>query len=401
MGQTFSGVRAPALFKPRHIVPRACVLDDKPHIRTFISDMLDELGFVTETAPQAIDIRALLQATNPSVIVVSISSAPGSRASQVLMQLAAEGYRGNVMLFGGRASEALVSAQSLGEKLKLAMLSPLCTPFRDADMASNLSVFLPIRPPLAAPIDVAEALENDWLELWYQPKIDPQRLELRGAEALIRMRHPDLGVVPPAYFIPPSGDPQLSDLSEFVVQRAAADWMDFAAAGTPIEIAINPPLALLRDARFVDWLRHALPKHPHFPGLVVEIDSAEVVGDPVQAGRIAKRLVGHNIRVAITDAATACASLASLPAMPFAELKIDWTLIHGCSDALKRAVCMPLVELADRWGASAVAVGIEGTADLEAVRDMGFDLVQGFLFAGPMEARKFARTMLVRREAAG
>ena len=401
MSRSSSGARASVLFKPRHVVPRACVLDDKPHIRTFISDMLDELGFATETAPQALDIRTLLQTTNPSVIVVSVSAETDSRALQVLMSLAAEGYRGNVMLFGGRASDALVSAQSLGEKLRLAMLAPLCTPFRDAELASNLSVFLPIRPPLATPIDVADALANDWLELWYQPKIDLNRLELRGAEALIRMRHPDLGVVPPAYFIPPAGDPQLSALSEFVVERAASDWMGFAGAETPVEIAINLPLAMLQDSRFVDRMRRRMPRHPDFPGFVVEIDSAEVIADPAQAGRIAKRLAAHNIRLAITDAATACAALAALPAMPLVELKIDWTLIHGCSDALKRAVCMPLVELADRWGAASVAVGIEGTADLEAVRTMGFDLVQGFLFASPMDARKFARTILVRREAFG
>ena len=279
MGHGPSDARAAVLYRPRHAVPRACVVEDKPHIRTFICDMLDELGFLTEAVPHAMDIRTVLDMVNPSLIILSV---PGdaSRVPGVLIRLAAEGYRGNVMLFGGRAAPAVASAQQLGEKLRLAMLPPLGTPFRDKDLAQNLAVFLPIRPAVAAPIDVAEALDQGWLELWYQPKIDPHRLSLCGAEALIRMRHPELGIVPPAYFIPPAGDPQLRALSQFVIERAIADWIAFASSDAPIELAVNLPLAMLRDETFVALIRREMPAHPGFPGLVVEIDSAEVAADP-------------------------------------------------------------------------------------------------------------------------
>ncbi len=393
------GVRAPMLHQPRRAVPRACVLDDKPHVRTFISDMLDELGFFTVAAPQALDVRTMLETTHPSLVVVSVPDA-SSAAPGVLIRLAAEGYRGNVMLFGGRASSALMSAHELGEKLRLAMLPPLGTPFRDGDLAENLSTFLPIRPAIAAPVDVAEALQADWLELWYQPKVDPHRMTLRGAEALIRMRHPLLGVVPPAYFIPPPGDPKLRTLSEFVVRQAAADWRGFAEGGAPVEIAVNLPMVMLEDGAFVDGMRTHLPDHPAFPGLVVEVGSAEVMRDPDLACALARQIADRCIRISVEDAAAACPALAALPDLPFAELKVDWRLIEGCTDALKRAVCLPVIELAERAGCAAVAVGIETPAALEAVRDMGFALVQGFLFAGPMDAGKFARTMLIRRNVA-
>jgi hypothetical protein len=185
MGQDSTHGRTPVPFtgmpfKPRHAVPRVCVLDDKPHVRTFISDMLDDLGFITESAPQAIDVRALLHTIDPALVVLSVAGAQ-ERAPGILIKLAAEGFRGNVMLFGGRASPALQSAHDLGEKLRLAMLPPLGTPFHDAALAENLAGFLPIRPAVATPIDVAEALDHDWLELWYQPKIDPHRMMLRGA----------------------------------------------------------------------------------------------------------------------------------------------------------------------------------------------------------------------------
>jgi EAL domain-containing protein (putative c-di-GMP-specific phosphodiesterase class I) len=304
------------------------------------------------------------------------------------------------MLFGGRSSLTLQTMQEFGEELGLAMLPPLGTPFRNGDLAENLADFLPIRPPPPAEIDVEDALRHGWLELRYQPKIDPHVLALRGAEALIRMRHPVLGVVPPASFIPASDDPNFHALSEFVVARALADWRVFAANNTPVEISINLPLALLADPEFVEHMRLQLPDHPAFPGLLVEIKSAELTGNLVLARSVATRLAAYGIRVAIDDVASEGAQLAKMTDCPFAELKVDWTRQEGGSPERRRALCAPIIALANRFGASTVAVGIETPADLEAARDLGFSMVQGFLFAEPMDARKFARTMLSRRGAA-
>jgi FOG: EAL domain len=71
---------------------------------------------------------------------------------------------------------------------------------------------------------VAEALKAGWLELWYQQKINVRTLAPSGAEALVRMRHPAWGVVPPAYFIQDDKDPHFRNLSEFVIGRAVEDW---------------------------------------------------------------------------------------------------------------------------------------------------------------------------------
>src|SRR5689334_14343765 len=78
-----------------------------------------------------------------------------------------------------------------------------------------------------------------WLELWYQPKIGSQTLDLRGAEALIRMRHPQLGIVPPAGFMPQMGQQFLPALSQFVIARAVADWRYFLAEQRPLDLSIN------------------------------------------------------------------------------------------------------------------------------------------------------------------
>lgn len=390
--QSFSGSGAAATFTPLRAAPRACVMDNKPHIRTFLTDMLDELGFISHGCAYNEDVRSLVRSIVPELLVLGIPD-EGTGASGTMIKLAAEGFKGKVMLFGGRASLALISAHELGEKLRLAMLPPLGTPFRDSDLAENLSSFLPIRPAQAVPIDVEEALRKGWLELWYQPKVDPQALTLHGAEALIRMRHPVLGIVLPSYFIPGEEDRHFRALSEFVVERAMADWRDFASHDAPIELAINLPLALLAQQDFLDFIRKHMPRHAAFPGLMAEISSAEMVSDPALARVLTERVKDYNIRVSVADIAAEGPSLARMTDCSFAEFKVDWKLISGCAEELRKAVCGPIIDLARRCGARTVAVGIETPGDLQSVRDLGFGLVQGFLFAKPMEASKLVRML--------
>jgi len=382
-------------FRPRRAAPRACVVDDKPHICAFLTDMLEDLGFIAHECGRGDDILRVLANVAPDLVVVGMPSP--ERTTSVLRILQAEDFRGNVMLFGGRSSLDLQTVHELGERLQLAMLPPLGTPFRDSDLIENLSGFLPIRPSPATPVDVEEALRNGWLELWYQPKVDPHLLILRGAEALIRVRHPTLGIVAPSSFIPDDGDRHLRALAQFVVQRAVADWKAFAANKTPVELAVNLPLPLLEDDAFVEHMRLQLPDHLAFPGLVVEVDSAEVVRDLDAARDLAKRLGSYNIRMSVEDIGAEISALTRMKDCPFAELKVDWKLLGDCADDLKRAVMNPIVDMARRFDISTVAVEVETSGDLLAARQAGFNLVQGPLFAKPMEARKFARTMLARR----
>ena len=221
---------------------------------------------------------------------------------------------------------------------------------------------------------------------------------LSGAEALIRMRHPSWGIVPPAYLIPGEGDPHFHALSEFVIARAMADWMYFATEYKPIRLAINLPVAVLEDPVAVDRLREQLPDHPAFDGLVVEIKGADLVRKLERARDIARQLRFYNIGISIDDLGGDWSLLSRLDDFPFIELKVDRIFVNGCAnDRLKRVACRTILDFANRLGASTVAEGVETRDDFRAVQEMGFDLVQGFLFHKPMPSRKFGRTMLATR----
>lgn len=159
-------------FGRRPIPPRACVVENKTHVRMFLADMLDELGFIAREA-LPFDLRGALRDFRPDLIVLGpLNSGPEVRS--LMQALRGHGYGGKIMLFGGRSSAALIRNFEFGEAVGLAMLPPLGTPFRDRDLTVNLAGFLPVQPAPPLPVDVDEALCNGWLE--------PIRLPLQALE---------------------------------------------------------------------------------------------------------------------------------------------------------------------------------------------------------------------------
>jgi EAL domain-containing protein (putative c-di-GMP-specific phosphodiesterase class I) len=180
------------------------------------------------------------------------------------------------------------------------------------------------------------------------------------------------------------------------IRRAVDDWRYFADQhGHNVEMAINLPIAFLQDPESVRSLCQQMPNHPAFDGLTVEIDGAEVIRNLERAKDIARQLRFHNIAISVDDLGIEWPSLIGLQDFPFVELKVDRKFVTGCADdKLKQVVCHRILKLADSCGARTVAEGVETIEDLIAVREMGFDLAQGFLFAKPMPPLEFARAAL-------
>ena len=376
-------------FGLRRVAPRAAIVDPKPYVRTFLAEKFEELGFIPETWGEAHELFPSLNIIEPDIVVIVVSDDEAG-AENVLKLLATALFDGRVMLIGSQARPAVARVQRLGEQLGLRMNPVLATPFRIAELKERVVDLLPRQPPPPLPVDFTEALGNGWLELWYQPKIASRALSPLGVEALILLRHPTWGIVPPAHFLLQTGDPHFRALSDFVVVKAMSDWMHFADCA-PIEIAINLPAAVLEDRNFVERMRRQLPSHPLFRRLVVEIDYSEFVGDRSAACEIVRTLGSYGVGISIDNLGGECSSLLGLEDCPVTELKVARTIVQGCAeDRLKRALCATILDIARRLGATTVAQGVETRADLVAVREMGFDLVQGFLFGKPMAARRLA-----------
>lgn len=388
--------RRPRTFGRRKVMPRACVADSKRHLRAFMSEVLEDLGFVTSECASADELQAVLAGELPDLILLGIA-ADGIEPGRFLEILVREAFDGKVLAVGARDSIIVKAVRQVGEEYGLAMLPPLTTPFAAETLRERVATLLPDEPAPSPAVHVGEALHAGWLELWYQSKIDARSLVRRGAEALVRMRHPTWGVVPPAYFIPEAHDPHFRELSEFVIERALQDWHYLLERQSAVDLSINLPAPYLKEPQAVRDLCRRMPTHPAFGGLTIEIASDEAIHDLAFLTEVAREMRFHNIGLSVDNLGANWPDLMGLDRIPFIKLKADRQFVTGCgNDRLKRTVCRHIVELARGYGARTVAEGVESRGDLMAVTELGFDLVQGYLFGKPMPLKKFARSALTR-----
>ena len=380
----------------------AYVLDDEPQIGALVCKALHGCGLVPRQFTSAAPFLAELKISPPGLIVLDLSLGQ-SDAVEIIRDLEVLKYQGKVLLISGRDETTLNEIAQIGERHGLAMLSPLQKPFRAADLKQRLSSHAAdaMRPeardppidstaPQKALVEVAEALRSNWLELWYQPKIDLKSLSVCGAEGLIRARHPQHGVITPDRLLPPVGDPGYGPLTEFVIKRAMADWGRFARRGLYVNLSVNAPFGdPICGIHFARAIGDA--KRSELSGLVLEVTEDEVIRDGDRRA-IATQLKLYNVGLSIDDFGSGYAALASeRPAI--VEVKIDRSFVRLLIEQLKYGLCQTVVDLAHRF-ATACAEGVETVEDLRALVGMQCDLAQGFLLAKPMPPNELESTLL-------
>ena len=385
----------------------AYVLDDDPQIGELVGEVLDACGVASRQFTSPAQFLAELELSVPTLIVLDLSLGQ-SDAVEIIRHLEVIEYQGNVLLISGRDETTLNEIAQIGERRGLAMLPPLKKPFRAGDLKRRLSsqavdlARTEVRvnradrdTPKKAIVQIVEALGNNWLELWYQPKIDLKSLLVCGAEGLIRARHPQYGTITPDQLLPPTGDPSYRPLTEFVVERAVADWGRFARQDLYVSLAVNAPFSVIQTPAFIALVRSLLPSDPKFPGLIVEVTEDEVIRDGESAREVATQLKLYNVGLSIDDFGSGYAALSRLHDLPFVEVKIDRSFVSGCSsNKLKHGLCQTMVDLAHRFGATACAEGVETVEDLRALIGMRCDSAQGFLLARPMPADALESALL-------
>jgi EAL domain-containing protein (putative c-di-GMP-specific phosphodiesterase class I) len=259
-------------------------------------------------------------------------------------------------------------------------------------------------PAAAEPADgkiaLADVLSRGWFELFYQPKIELKTMRLCGAEALVRARHPQRGVLPPAVFLPGAGETDMLALTERVILTALEDWEEFAANGLSLKIAVNVPVSALVRLPISTIVRENRPAADSWPGLIMEVTEDEVMRDLEVANEAAAELQAARCSLALDDFGAGYSSIARLKQLPFSELKIDRAYVTNCHvDRVNAGLCEVFVELAKRFGLKTVAEGIELVHESHKLQALGCDIGQGYLYAKPMEKAQLIGAL--RRRLAG
>ncbi|ENR4037278.1 DUF3330 domain-containing protein, partial [Pseudomonas aeruginosa] len=239
---------------------------------------------------------------------------------------------------------------------------------------------------------LAQAVERGQLELHYQPIVDLRSEQIVGAEALLRWRHPTLGLLPPGQFLPViESSGLMPEIGAWVLGAACRQMRDWRVlAWQPFRLAVNVSASQV-GPDFDKWVKGVLAD-AGLPAAYLEIELTESVafGDPAIFPALeALRQIG--VRFAADDFGTGYSCLQHLKCCPISTLKIDQSFVAGlANDHRDQTIVRTVIQLAHGLGMEVVAEGVETSASLDLLRQADCDTGQGFLFAKPMPAAAFA-----------
>ncbi len=246
------------------------------------------------------------------------------------------------------------------------------------------------------------AVDLQQFVLYYQPKINLQSNRIVGVEALIRWQHPELGLVPPAAFIPLLEDSSLIiEVGAWAIRQAVSDHQEWRRHGLAApRIAVNVSPVQLRNEYFVDDLRAALGTVPgDQAGVDIEITEGVLIQEVESSIEKLRAVRDCGVGVAIDDFGTGYSSLRYLAQLPITALKIDHSFVAAMEESPRhRAIVSSIITLAHGMQINVVGEGVETEEQRRMLRALDCDEMQGYLHSKPMT--KAALEVMLRRDAA-
>lgn len=242
--------------------------------------------------------------------------------------------------------------------------------------------------------ELRQGIVHDQLFLVYQPKVDLQTGRVEGVEALVRWKHPRLGVIPPDQFIPVAEQTGLiMPLTLWVLNDALRQWHKWREAGLELNVAANLSMLNLHSRALphqIEGLLKACNVPSGFLGL--EITESSIMEDPTRAMEILKQMSDMGLQFAIDDFGTGYSSLAYLKKLPVDELKIDKSFVMNmASEEDDTVIVRSTIDLGHNLGLKVVAEGVENQETIEKLTLLGCDIAQGYHLSRPLPAAELTR----------
>lgn len=381
--------------------PRLLVIDDDPEVAEFITEVARLASYTATTGHQRNDIETYLTQHAPAVIILDLQM-PGMDGVEFLRWLAGRQISSRILLISGEGTRVLNAALRLGEELKLNMLGTMQKPLR----LSVLEKFLQnVHQTLPSAESLRSALEQRQMVLHYQPQIalDASGETIVGMEALVRWQRPDVGLVPPAEFIPlveQSG--LIVPMTEYVLMQAVQEIIAWREQGLALAVAVNISPMLLERLDLPDFFSEMVSRAGVEPNkLKLEVTESGTMQNVTRSMDILTRFRLKGFDLCMDDFGTGYSSLVQLHRMPFSELKIDKSFLLECErNDEARVIIHTCVDLARNLGLSVCAEGVETKAALQLLQDFGCTHAQGYYIGRPMPAAEVLKWAAARRQAA-
>lgn len=239
-----------------------------------------------------------------------------------------------------------------------------------------------------------QALEAGYFSLYFQPKFRGEDGQLTGAEALIRLRHPELGLLLPMEFIPiAERSGQIVQIGYWVVRETCRQIRHWNEKGLPIKVAINLSPRQLEQSDLVATIMNIV-RSEQVPceQIMFEITETVAMQDALKASSMIHEFQKNNFEIAIDDFGTGYSSLAYLQRFGAKQLKIDRFFTNGLDEYGREgsAIVSAIIKLAHSLEMDVVAEGVETASQFAKLKDMMCDEMQGFLLGKPLTAEEFS-----------
>ncbi|MEQ8395747.1 EAL domain-containing protein [Thalassobaculum sp.] len=247
---------------------------------------------------------------------------------------------------------------------------------------------------------LAEALTNGTLEVHYQPKVRASDGRLVGAEALIRWPNADNTYISPAEFIPVAESTgQILDVGRFVIRQVCADQERLAReTGLMVPVAVNVSAIQFQNDDMLRTARQALEAHRIPPSaLQFEVTESATMDQIDEVIPMLAGLRTFGIQIAIDDFGTGYSSLSHLKRLPIDYLKLDRSFTRDVLGDDGRSIASAIVGLGHALNLKVIAEGVETEDEAEALRRLGYDEFQGYLFARPIPITEYQAWILAQR----
>ncbi|MEA1937588.1 MAG: EAL domain-containing response regulator [Pseudomonadota bacterium] len=375
---------------PKIIKPLAFVLEDDTDFRELLIRTATSAGYIVESASSISDFNYLLTMAVPDLCVLDLSLPDGDSIS-IISALGQRRFEGHIILISGVDDKVLRTATAIGLTLNLHMLPPLKKPVDHGKLSHILKSLMPQRSMLS-PEDIEDAIKNNELKVFYQPKIDIAENRIVGAEALIRWNHPVRGLLAPGDFhhLLDIHD-SLFRISQFIITRAIADCADWHEQGHDLTVSINAPSSFIEEIGLVDIITEASRTHELVPRtIIVEVTEATAFRDDTAALLELTKLRIYGCGLSIDDFGTGYSSLLQLYRLPFSEIKIDRSFISELTESNEaRSITTAILSMAEALELRVVAEGAETQAHIDQLKKMGCRIVQGYFYSQPLPLDAF------------
>ena len=376
---------------PRYVL----IVDDDAVARRQISMLLSRLNIKkVECIDNATQALLLLEKNNDIDLVISDLNMPGMDGIEFLRRLADSGYKKNILLASGVDEQLLQTAAEVIRSKKLNLIGTLKKPVMHDTLLELLVQHSIQHKPVQTPRptvtvtreEILEGILLNEFEVHFQPKVDAATLRVVGVESLARWQR-NGKFIPPDIFITTAEQHNLiTQLSEVLVAKALIGGVQLDKAGFHITVAVNISANWLSDIRLPEFILASI-KDTGFKAenLILEITETGVMADMVTAMDVLTRLRLKGFKLSIDDFGTGYSSMDQLQRIPFGELKLDRGFVQGAAQkASARTILASSIEMAHKLKLTTVAEGVETQSDLDLVRGLGCDLVQGWFIAKAM-----------------